>query len=108
MISKHTFHVLWSQNVIYFQNFQPVKVFLCRLQVPVSNMSSCIFCKIISNEAPAHVKYQDKEIIIFNDIKPAAKYHYLSVPVKHISNINSVTTPEDISLCKIFILVVLV
>lgn len=63
-------------------------------------MSYCIFCKIISEEAPGDILYKDEEIIIFKDIKPASEHHYLSVPVKHIENIHSLTTSQHFDLCK--------
>lgn len=66
-------------------------------------MSKCIFCKIISEEAPGDVLYKDKEIIVFKDVKPASKYHYLSVPIKHIDNVNSLTSSKHYDLCKIFV-----
>lgn len=54
-------------------------------------MSSCIFCKIISGEAPGEIYYQDDEILVFKDIKPASKFHFLAVPKEHIHNVNSLT-----------------
>lgn len=63
-------------------------------------MSNCVFCKIICEEAPGDILYKDDEVIVFKDIKPAAKHHYLSVPVNHIANINALTTFEHYELCK--------
>lgn len=63
-------------------------------------MSKCAFCKIIYEDAPGDVLYKDEEIIVFKDIKPASKHHYLSVPIKHIENVNRLTTFEHSALCK--------
>lgn len=63
-------------------------------------MKNCVFCQIIAGKSPGDILYKDEDIIIFKDIKPASKFHYLSVPIKHIDNINSLTTLEHYSLCK--------
>lgn len=48
---------------------------------------SCIFCKIVSKEAPSRVVYEDEEIIVFESIEPKAEIHLLVVPKKHIKSI---------------------
>ncbi|KAJ8967746.1 hypothetical protein NQ317_010807, partial [Molorchus minor] len=53
-----------------------------------------IFCKIISGDIPGEIMYQDDELVIFKDKKPASKHHYLSVPRKHIVNINYLTSKD--------------
>ncbi|NOY98241.1 MAG: histidine triad nucleotide-binding protein [Chloroflexi bacterium] len=57
-------------------------------------MPSCIFCKIISDEAPADILYRDERVTAFRDIHPIASTHILIVPNKHIVSVNEVT-PED-------------
>lgn len=66
-------------------------------------MTKCIFCKIISGESPGDILYKDEDIIIFKDIKPASTNHYLSVPIKHIENVNSLNGSQHSALCKKFI-----
>lgn len=61
---------------------------------------NCIFCKIICGNAPGELLYQDNEIVVFKDIKPAAKYHYLAVPKEHIINVNYLSAPEHKALRK--------
>lgn len=61
---------------------------------------NCIFCKIIAGDAPCELFYQDSEIVVFKDIKPAAKHHYLAVPKEHIININHLTSSEHKDLCE--------
>ncbi|CAH1991543.1 unnamed protein product [Acanthoscelides obtectus] len=56
--------------------------------------SNCIFCKIISGESPGEILLNDNETVVFKDIKPAAKHHYLAVPKEHIINVNYLTSPE--------------
>ena len=57
-------------------------------------MTDCLFCKIASEEIPANVIYQDKDIVAFNDIIPQAPQHKLIIPRKHIATLNDLT-PED-------------
>lgn len=48
---------------------------------------SCIFCKIISGDIPAHIIWQNDSIIAINDIAPKADTHILVIPKKHIQDI---------------------
>ncbi|MBD5636498.1 MAG: histidine triad nucleotide-binding protein [Clostridia bacterium] len=48
-------------------------------------MEDCIFCKIIAGEIPAKKKYEDHEIVVFEDIEPKAKIHLLCVPKEHFA-----------------------
>ena len=50
-------------------------------------MSDCIFCRIVNDQAPADIVYQDKHIIAFRDIQPKAAVHLLVIPRKHIENL---------------------
>jgi len=50
-------------------------------------MDDCIFCKIINKEIPANILYEDDLCMIFPDIHPAAKTHWLIIPKKHIPTI---------------------
>jgi diadenosine tetraphosphate (Ap4A) HIT family hydrolase len=54
-------------------------------------MSNCVFCKIVEGAAPSEIYYQDDDVLIFKDIKPSAKFHFLSIPKEHIPNVNSLT-----------------
>lgn len=48
----------------------------------------CIFCKIIKQEIPAKIIYEDENVIAFDDIHPKAPIHKLIVPRKHIATLN--------------------
>src|SRR6266511_5510483 len=55
---------------------------------------SCIFCKIVSEEAKATIVYRDEQATAFRDIHPVAPTHILIVPNKHIESVNALE-PED-------------
>ncbi|MBI2195498.1 MAG: HIT domain-containing protein [Candidatus Levybacteria bacterium] len=52
-------------------------------------MKNCIFCKIAKGEIPKKFGYQDKDIMVFDDINPLAPIHILIVPKKHIKDFNN-------------------
>jgi len=47
----------------------------------------CIFCKIAKKEISSEIVFENKDLIIFKDIKPSAPVHYLIVPKEHIQSI---------------------
>ncbi|XP_017774970.1 PREDICTED: histidine triad nucleotide-binding protein 3-like [Nicrophorus vespilloides] len=58
------------------------------------SLENCIFCKICAKIEPADLLYEDDDMVIFKDIKPASKYHYLAVPKNHIKTAKDLK-PED-------------
>jgi histidine triad (HIT) family protein len=57
-------------------------------------MTDCIFCRIISGEAPGEIIYADEQATAFRDIHPVAPIHILIVPNRHIASVNDLG-PED-------------
>lgn len=55
-------------------------------------MEDCVFCKIVQGQAPANIVYEDKEIIGFWDINPAAPVHILIVPKVHIADMTEINS----------------
>lgn len=53
----------------------------------------CIFCKIITGEAPAHRVYEDDMTLAFLDINPVTDGHTLIVPKHHEARIERL--PSD-------------
>jgi histidine triad (HIT) family protein len=51
---------------------------------------NCIFCKIVAGQATAALVYQDGEVTVFRDQRPAAPIHLLIVPNKHITSFNRI------------------
>ncbi|MCD6422069.1 histidine triad nucleotide-binding protein [bacterium] len=47
----------------------------------------CVFCQIVAKKLPAKIRYEDEEVIAFDDINPKAKIHILIVPKEHIASI---------------------
>jgi len=58
-------------------------------------MADCIFCKISNGEAPATIRYEDEEIVAFDDINPKAPIHVLIVSREHIESTLELTANED-------------
>ncbi|PNF37737.1 hypothetical protein B7P43_G11317 [Cryptotermes secundus] len=52
---------------------------------------NCVFCRICNEEEQSEILYKDDEYVVFPDIKPAARHHYLIVTRKHIRNAKQLT-----------------
>mgnify|MGYP001602122613 CR=1 FL=1 len=48
------------------------------------NDPTCIFCKIVNKEIPAHIVYEDANFLAFLDIHPQSAGHTQVIPKKHI------------------------
>lgn len=70
---------------------------MCLEVINLLQMASCLFCQIVAGERPADRVYEDSEVLVFKDIKPAAKHHYLVIPKRHMKNAKSLTS-EDVDL----------
>ncbi len=57
--------------------------------------TDCLFCKIISGEIPAKVRYQDELVMVIEDIDPQAPEHMLIIPKKHIRTTLDLTTADN-------------
>jgi len=56
----------------------------------MSASASCIFCKIVRGEAPAHRVCEDAHTIVFMDIFPVTDGHALVVTKEHFENVYEV------------------
>lgn len=63
---------------------------------------SCLFCKIITGEIPAEIKYQDEQVIAFADINPQAPVHFLIIPKVHVENAAELAAKSPASLSAVF------
>jgi len=57
-----------------------------------------IFSKIIRQEIPAPLLYQDELVSAFRDISPRVSSHILIVPNKVIATINDVTVDDELTM----------
>ena len=51
---------------------------------PKKTSENCIFCMIVKGEIPCHKIYENKNFLVFLDIKPVSQGHLLIIPKKHI------------------------
>jgi histidine triad (HIT) family protein len=73
------------------------------LVMKIKSFPECLFCKIVINELPSELLYEDDEIIAFKDINPQAPFHALLIPKTHISTLNDLEL-EDMSMAgKLFL-----
>ena len=56
---------------------------------------SCIFCKIISEQAKATILYRDEQVTAFRDLHPVAPTHILLVPNKHIESVGALEVEDE-------------
>jgi len=62
----------------------------------------CIFCKIIDKVIPSQIVYEDKDVLAFNDINPAAPVHILVIPKKHIGTVQDISSEDKDILTAMF------
>jgi histidine triad (HIT) family protein len=48
---------------------------------------SCLFCRIVAGEVPAHVVYEDERFLAFLDHRPLFHGHALLVPREHVDTL---------------------
>lgn len=61
-----------------------------------------IFSKIVRQEIPTPLLYQDDLVTAFRDISPQAKSHILIIPNKLIPTVNDVTESDELALGRMF------
>ena len=57
-------------------------------------MDECLFCKIVNDEVPCEIVFENEYVLAFRDINPQAPTHILVIPRKHISTINELETED--------------
>lgn len=58
----------------------------------------CLFCKILAQDIPAEIIYEDDLVVAFNDIHPQAPHHKLIIPRKHIATLNDADATDKLLL----------
>lgn len=69
-------------------------------QAPVEK-SKCVFCNIANRVENTEILYEDEDVCVFRDIKPASDYHILTIPKRHIEDAKSLT-PSDKALGEFY------
>lgn len=49
-----------------------------------TDMTDCIFCKIVAGEIPSYKIYEDEKYLAFLDVFPKTSYQMLVIPKEHI------------------------
>ena len=57
-------------------------------------MAFCIFCAIVSGDAPSSIVYEDEHAIAFMDINPALDGHTLVIPRRHTPDLWEIEEDE--------------
>ena len=61
------------------------------------------FCRIVNQEIPSKIVYEDDEILAFEDVNPLAPIHILLIPKKHIATMDDVTEEDSAVLGRILL-----
>ena len=72
-----------------------IHIFARLSRIRANMTDTCIFCKIVSNEAKATVVYRDEQVTAFRDIHPVAPTHILIVPNRHIESVNALEAEDE-------------
>ncbi|MCW1930252.1 MAG: HIT family protein [Candidatus Kerfeldbacteria bacterium] len=56
---------------------------------------ACIFCEIITKQAPASIVYEDADILGFMDIQPIHNAQCMLIPKEHIDHFTDI--PEELA-----------
>jgi histidine triad (HIT) family protein len=54
----------------------------------------CIFCSIVRGEIPETFRYEDDDIVAFDDLHPKAPTHVLIIPRRHIPTVHDLETSD--------------
>lgn len=69
-----------------------------------TTMDTCIFCKIIAGQIPSKKVYEDEDLFVFHDIRPAARVHLLLVPKKHVASLQQCGVEDQALLGKMLLM----
>ncbi|XP_048002797.1 adenosine 5'-monophosphoramidase HINT3-like [Leguminivora glycinivorella] len=56
--------------------------------------SACIFCNIVNKLENTEILYEDEDVCVFRDIKPASRFHILTIPKRHIEDVKALTAAD--------------
>ncbi|MEQ1661591.1 MAG: histidine triad nucleotide-binding protein [Thiobacillus sp.] len=67
-------------------------------------MSDCVFCKIIAGQIPSTKVYEDEDVLVFHDIHPFARVHFLIIPKLHLASLADCASEQQALLGKMLLL----
>jgi histidine triad (HIT) family protein len=67
-----------------------------------SNQEETIFSKIIRQEIPTPLLFQDELVTAFRDISPQANSHILIIPNKLIPTVNDIEQDDELTIGRMF------
>ena len=50
-------------------------------------MEDCLFCQIVGGQIPSKIRFEDEQVVAFDDIHPKAPVHILIVPRQHLASL---------------------
>jgi histidine triad (HIT) family protein len=62
----------------------------------------CLFCAILAHDVPAHILYEDEDLVVIQDVNPQAPTHVLVIPRKHIATLNDLRPDDDALVGRMF------
>ena len=62
---------------------------------------NCIFCKIVNNQIPSKIIFENDLCLAFLDISPISKGHTIIVPKRHYDNIEDISEQDLASIFKV-------
>jgi histidine triad (HIT) family protein len=65
---------------------------------------NCIFCRIVAGQIPSTPVYEDDQVIVINDINPAASIHMLLMPKEHLESLMTVGPQHAALVSKMLLL----
>ncbi|HEX4585184.1 MAG TPA: histidine triad nucleotide-binding protein [Burkholderiaceae bacterium] len=65
---------------------------------------NCVFCRIVGGQIPSTRVYEDDQVIVINDINPAAPIHLLLVPKEHVESLMTVGPQHEALMGKMLLL----
>mgnify|MGYP001602339616 CR=1 FL=1 len=63
----------------------------------------CIFCQIIEGKIPSTKIYEDKDLVVINDIHPVAPVHVLIIPKEHFPSLVEAKDKHSVLLGKLLL-----
>ncbi|MEK6749327.1 MAG: histidine triad nucleotide-binding protein [Pseudomonadota bacterium] len=54
----------------------------------------CLFCRIVNQQIPTKLIFEDEFVLAFHDINPQAPVHVLIIPKRHIATLNDLSLAD--------------